>query len=112
VEIGNEFLASHEARNLFSKEELEKIEKRWRPFFQNIKDSVAAADSKAIAAGSVPNELHRPDLAGLASHLRSMVQGRNMTLQKERHGKKDENSRICQNMLNLFMIQSMSTTNA
>jgi tetratricopeptide (TPR) repeat protein len=112
VEIGNEFLGSQEVRKVCSKEELEKIEKRWRPFFQSIKDSVAAADSKANAFGNVSNVLQRPDLTGLASHLRSMVQGRNMTLQKERHGKKDENSRICRNMLNLFMIQSMSITNA
>jgi hypothetical protein len=112
VEVGNEFLASREVRNVFSKEELEKIEKRWRPFFQSVKDSAVAADSQDNAVGNGPNVLQRPDLTGLASHLRSMGQGRNMTLQKERHGKKDENSRICRNMLNLFMIQSMSTTNA
>lgn len=112
VDIGNEFLGSKEVTRVFSKEELEKIEKRWRPFFQSIKDSVAAADSQANATGNASNVLHRPDLTGLASHLRSMFQGRNMTLQKERYGKKDDNSRICRNMLNLFMIQSMSTTNA
>ena len=112
VEIGNEFLGSQEVRNVFSKEELERVDKRWRPFFQSIKDSVAAADSKANVLGNVPNVLQRPDLTGLASHLRSMGQGRNMTLQMERHGKKDENSRICRNILNLFMIQSTSSTNA
>jgi tetratricopeptide (TPR) repeat protein len=111
VEIGNEFLASQEAGKVCSKEELEKIEKRWRPFFQSVKDSVVAADSKN-AVGNFPPALQRPDLTGLASHLRSMVQGRNMTLQMERHGNKDENSRICRNMLSMFMIQSMSTTNA
>ena len=112
VEVGNEFLGSQEVVKVFSQEELEKIEKRWRPFFQSIKDSVVAANKNASAAGNGANMLHRPDLTGLASHLRSMVQGRNMTLQKERHGQKDGNSRICRNMLNMFMFQSMSTTNA
>ena len=112
VEVGNEFLGSQEVGKVFSQEELEKIEKRWRPFFQGIKDSVAAADSIGNAMGNVPNVLHRPDLTGLASHLRSMVQGRNMTMQMERHGNKDDTARICRNMLNMFMIQSMSTTNA
>lgn len=112
VEIGSEFLGSQEVRKVFSKEELERVEKRWRPFFQSVKDAVAAADAKANATGNVTNILPRPDLTGLASHLRSMVQGRNMTLQMERYGKKDENSRICRNMLDLFMIQSMSRTNA
>lgn len=112
VEIGNEFLGSQEVRKVFSKQELEKVEKVWRPFFQSIKASVATAGSNGDAVGNVSNMLQRPDLAGLASHLRSMGQGRNMTLQKERRGKKDDNSRICQNMLNLFMIQSMSSTNA
>ena len=112
VEVGNEFLGSKEVGKVFSPEEQEKIEKRWRPFFRSIKESVAAADLESKTTGNVANLLQRPDVTGLASHLRSMVQGRNMTLQKERHGKKDENSRICQNMLDLFMIQSMSTTNA
>jgi hypothetical protein len=112
VEIGSEFLGSEEVGNVFSQEELEKVEKRWRPFFQSIKDSIAAADANSNAAGNVVNVLQRPDLTGLASHLRSMGQGRNMTLQKERHGKKDENSRICHNLLNLFMIQSMSIAKA
>ena len=112
VEIGSEFLGSEEVGNVFSQEELEKVEKRWRPFFQSIKDSIAAADANNNAVGTVVNVLQRPDLTGLASHLRSMGQGRNMTLQKERHGKKDENSRICHNLLNLFMIQSMSIAKA
>jgi hypothetical protein len=108
VDIGHEFLGSEEVGNVFSQQELEKVEKRWRPFFQSIKDSIAAADANNNAIGTVVNVPQRPDLTGLASHLRSMVQGRNMTLQKERHGKKDESARICHNLLNLFMIQSMS----
>jgi Clr5 domain len=108
VEIGHEFLGSEEVGNVFSQEELEKVEKRWRPFFQSIKDSIAAVDANNNAVGTVVNVVQRPDLTGLASHLRSMGQGRNMTLQKERHGKKDENARICHNLLDLFMIQSMS----
>jgi tetratricopeptide (TPR) repeat protein len=108
VEIGNEFLGSEDVGNVLSREELEKVENRWRPFFQSIKDSIAAADANNHSVRNVVNVLQRPDLTGLASHLRSMRQGRNMTLEMERHGKNDENARICHNLLNLFMIQSMS----
>lgn len=112
VYIGNELLGSQQIDSVLSKEELKLKQEQWRPFSQEIRESAMRYVEKKAADDASSAMTDRPDVVGLASHLWSMRQGRIMTLQKERNPAKDVNgnSRISRNLLNMFMVQSVSKT--
>jgi len=110
VDIGTELLGSQQIDSFLSKAELQIKTEKWRPFSQEIRESTVRSKSDRRLVDYSSLAADRPDVTHLASSLWTMHRGRTMTMQKERNTVVDGNSRISRNLLNLFMIQSMSNT--
>ncbi len=108
VDVGTELLGSQQIDSFLSKKESQIKNEKWRPFSQEIRKSAMKGGSDNKLVGHASHRVDRPDLNGLASSLWNMNKGRTMIMQKERNTTVNGNSRISRNLLNLFMIQSMS----
>ena len=108
VDVGTELLGSQQIDRFLSKAELQIKTEKWRPFSQEIRKSAMKVGPDTKLVGHASHGVDRSDLNGLASSLWKMNKGRPMIMQKERNTTVNGNSRISRNLLNLFMIQSMS----
>ena len=114
IDHGTELLGPEQLNKVVPKVELQKLMERWRPLFQKIRDSTYHREA---GGGWGPlSEPGKPNVVGLAHHLRSLHQGRTISLQRERckeeEGREKGGMGVNRNLLSIMLVQTRTQSRA
>ena len=122
IDHGTELLGPEQLNKVVPKVELQKLMERWRPLFQKIRESTYNREIGGGGGGggdtgplSEPGKLN---VVGLANHLRSLHQGRTISLQRERWKEEGQGQGegkqmgVNRNLLSIMLIQTRTQSKA